>query len=253
MPDDAPVTSATGCASCHDAPLIRIMIVLYSDHQTMIVQLREDRSRRVERIAWRGTARSTSRRPGSGSSKRPGRRFKRDGIDGSGIADADGRRRADQRRLLRALRRPRRTSSPPSVADQLRDPARQLRAQRRRPRGARAVRPRLPLARAPRPPRRRLSLGGPARRDRPLRRTPRGRRSPTGRSPSSTTSRRDLAPAEPAVGARARRSSIFALMVGTLQLARALADRQLADEILEQGVRGVLKLCGRRGLPSAQR
>jgi TetR/AcrR family transcriptional regulator, transcriptional repressor for nem operon len=29
-------------------------------------------------------------------------------------------------------------------------------------------------------------------------------------------------------------------MVGTLQFARALADRQLSDEILEQGIRNAL-------------
>jgi hypothetical protein len=32
------------------------------------------------------------------------------------------------------------------------------------------------------------------------------------------------------------------MMVGTMQLARALADRQLADAVLEQGVRNVLAL-----------
>ena len=34
--------------------------------------------------------------------------------------------------------------------------------------------------------------------------------------------------------------SVYALMVGTLQLSRALADRRLADDILEQGVRNAL-------------
>ena len=51
-----------------------------------------------------------------------GRRFKRDGIDGSGDRHADGRRGADQRRLLRPLRlqgRPRRhRRSPTSYAKQ---------------------------------------------------------------------------------------------------------------------------------------
>ena len=36
--------------------------------------------------------------------------------------------------------------------------------------------------------------------------------------------------------------SVFALMVGTLQLSRALADRQLADEVLEQGIQNALAL-----------
>jgi TetR/AcrR family transcriptional regulator, transcriptional repressor for nem operon len=34
------------------------------------------------------------------------------------------------------------------------------------------------------------------------------------------------------------------LMVGTLQLSRALADRQLADEVLEQGIENALALLG---------
>lgn len=44
--------------------------------------------------------------------------------------------------------------------------------------------------------------------------------------------------------ARAKVLSVFALMVGTLQLSRALADRQLADEVLEQGVQNALALLG---------
>ncbi|QIQ05873.1 TetR/AcrR family transcriptional regulator [Streptomyces liangshanensis] len=42
--------------------------------------------------------------------------------------------------------------------------------------------------------------------------------------------------------ARVRTLSVFALMVGTLQLSRALADPQLADAVLEQGIRNVLAL-----------
>jgi TetR/AcrR family transcriptional regulator, transcriptional repressor for nem operon len=38
--------------------------------------------------------------------------------------------------------------------------------------------------------------------------------------------------------------SIFAMMVGTLQLSRSLADRQLADAVLEQGLQNVLALLG---------
>jgi AcrR family transcriptional regulator len=44
--------------------------------------------------------------------------------------------------------------------------------------------------------------------------------------------------------ARARTLSVFATMVGTLQLSRALADRHLADAVLEQGLRNVLALSG---------
>jgi TetR/AcrR family transcriptional regulator, transcriptional repressor for nem operon len=43
---------------------------------------------------------------------------------------------------------------------------------------------------------------------------------------------------------RVKSLAVFAAMVGTLQLSRALADRQLADEVLEQGVRNVLALMG---------
>ena len=50
-----------------------------------------------------------------------------------------------------------------------------------------------------------------------------------------------LAPDNPP-SARARALSVFALMVGTLQLSRALADRQLADEVLEQGIQNALTL-----------
>ena len=36
--------------------------------------------------------------------------------------------------------------------------------------------------------------------------------------------------------------SVFALLVGTVQLSRALYDRQLADEVLEQGIENALAL-----------
>ncbi|WP_327097633.1 TetR/AcrR family transcriptional regulator [Nocardia vinacea] len=36
--------------------------------------------------------------------------------------------------------------------------------------------------------------------------------------------------------------SVFAMMAGTLQLSRALADRQLADDVLAEGIRNVLTL-----------
>ena len=37
---------------------------------------------------------------------------------------------------------------------------------------------------------------------------------------------------------------VFALMVGTLQVSRALADQRLADEVLEQGIQNALALLG---------
>jgi TetR/AcrR family transcriptional regulator, transcriptional repressor for nem operon len=52
-----------------------------------------------------------------------------------------------------------------------------------------------------------------------------------------------LAPHDPP-SARVKTLSVFALMAGTLQLSRALADRQLADEVLEQGIQNALALLG---------
>ncbi|MFQ6399093.1 TetR/AcrR family transcriptional regulator [Nocardia sp. KC 131] len=48
-----------------------------------------------------------------------------------------------------------------------------------------------------------------------------------------------LAPRDPR-SARVKVLSVYALMVGTLQLARTLADRRLADDVLEQGIRNAL-------------
>jgi TetR/AcrR family transcriptional repressor of nem operon len=50
-----------------------------------------------------------------------------------------------------------------------------------------------------------------------------------------------LAPHDPP-SARTKTLSVFALMVGTLQLSRALADRQLADQVLDQGIHNALAL-----------
>jgi TetR/AcrR family transcriptional regulator, transcriptional repressor for nem operon len=42
--------------------------------------------------------------------------------------------------------------------------------------------------------------------------------------------------------ARVQTLGVFALMVGTLQVARAIADQTLADEVLEQGIQNALAL-----------
>lgn len=42
--------------------------------------------------------------------------------------------------------------------------------------------------------------------------------------------------------ARVQALGVFALMVGTLQVSRALADQRLADELLEQGMQNALAL-----------
>ena len=44
--------------------------------------------------------------------------------------------------------------------------------------------------------------------------------------------------------ARVKALSLLGLMAGTLQLARALTDRQLSDQLLEQGLRNALALIG---------
>ena len=50
-----------------------------------------------------------------------------------------------------------------------------------------------------------------------------------------------LAPGDPQA-ARVQTLSLFALLIGTLQLSRALDDQRLADEVLEQGLKNALAL-----------
>jgi AcrR family transcriptional regulator len=50
-----------------------------------------------------------------------------------------------------------------------------------------------------------------------------------------------LAPDDPQ-SARTTTLGLFALLIGTMQLSRALADRQLADEVLEQGIKNAIAL-----------
>lgn len=50
-----------------------------------------------------------------------------------------------------------------------------------------------------------------------------------------------LAPDDP-LSARVRTLNAFATLIGTLQLSRALADRQLSNAVLEQGIRNALAL-----------
>ena len=52
-----------------------------------------------------------------------------------------------------------------------------------------------------------------------------------------------LAPDDPQ-SARVLALGVFASMVGTLQVSRALADPRLADEVLEQGIKNALALLG---------
>jgi TetR/AcrR family transcriptional regulator, transcriptional repressor for nem operon len=50
-----------------------------------------------------------------------------------------------------------------------------------------------------------------------------------------------VAPEDPS-SVHAQVLSVFALMVGTIQLSRAVADKELADKILEQGIENALAL-----------
>jgi AcrR family transcriptional regulator len=50
-----------------------------------------------------------------------------------------------------------------------------------------------------------------------------------------------LAPDDPQ-SARGKTLGLFALLIGTMQLSRALADPRLADEVLEQGIKNALVL-----------
>ena len=50
-----------------------------------------------------------------------------------------------------------------------------------------------------------------------------------------------LKPDDP-VSARGKTLSLFAMLIGTLQLSRALANRRLANEILDQGIQSALAL-----------
>jgi len=52
-----------------------------------------------------------------------------------------------------------------------------------------------------------------------------------------------LAPDDP-LSVRTRTLSAYAMMAGTLQLSRALTDGQLADELLDQGIHNALALLG---------
>ncbi len=50
-----------------------------------------------------------------------------------------------------------------------------------------------------------------------------------------------LVPEDP-LSVRTTTLSVYAMMVGTMQLSRAVTDRQLADDLLEQGIRNALAI-----------
>ncbi|WP_026481998.1 TetR/AcrR family transcriptional regulator [Agromyces subbeticus] len=57
-----------------------------------------------------------------------------------------------------------------------------------------------------------------------------------------------MAPEDPP-SARVKALSLLGMMAGTLQLSRALTDRQLSDDLLEQGLRNALTLIGAEARP----
>jgi NAD(P)-dependent dehydrogenase (short-subunit alcohol dehydrogenase family) len=84
------------------------------------------------------------------------------------------------------------------------------------------------------------SICSAARRDRPLQRRHQARlhrRSPGTRRPDASI----LAPGDPR-SARGQTLSLFALLIGTLQLSRAIADRRLADEVPARGIENALAI-----------
>jgi AcrR family transcriptional regulator len=50
-----------------------------------------------------------------------------------------------------------------------------------------------------------------------------------------------LAPDDPR-SARGKTLGLFAMLIGTMQLSRALSDQQLADEVLQEGIKNALAL-----------
>ena len=125
-----------------------------------------------------------------------------------------------------------------AVAEQLREQPRNLLAAawgRRRGAGAR-----VPLGPASRRPRARLPVRRPARRDRSLLASTKQAYTEGVVGIADEISAR-FAPDDPE-SARAATLSLFALLIGTLQLSRALADRQLADAVLERGIENALAL-----------
>ena len=169
-----------------------------------------------------------------------GRRFKQDGIDGAGVAAV-----MSDAGLTNGAFYAHFASKEDLVANVLAD---QLRAQRHsfdappsRSGRTRIDHPRLPLPRAPRPVRRRLPIRRAARRDRPPPRRHQTGSSPTNSSPSPMTSRSAWT-RQDADAARTDALTLFGMLIGTLQLARALTDRDLSDQLLARGVETALKL-----------
>ena len=58
-----------------------------------------------------------------------------------------------------------------------------------------------------------------------------------------------LAPEDPQ-SARGQAIGLYTMAVGTLQLSRALSDRKFSDEVLEQGIENALAFAQRRSVPA---
>ena len=175
--------------------------------------------------------------------KAAGRRFKQDAIDGAGVAGV-----MSDAGLTNGAFYAHFASKDELVANVLAD---QLRVQRQnfdspapRSGGTRSVHPVLLVPAAPRPVRRRLPVGRAARRDRPA-----PRRHQTGVHRRSAQHRDDVAARVDRTDAEAAREdalTILGFMIGARQLARALADRDLSDQILARSREAALKLLDER-------
>ena len=168
-----------------------------------------------------------------------GQRLKRDGIDGSGVsalmADAGLTNGAFYAHFVL-----KEELVATAVADQLRQQLERYRGQGLRPRRSRAVGARIPVDRAPRRPRARLPFPWLCSTRSGAVAMPPSTPTPTGSWDWSTRSPPCLAPSDPQ-SARRQTFSLFALLIGTVQLSRFLY-RRIADEVLERGIENAVAL-----------
>ena len=179
-----------------------------------------------------------------------GRRFKQDGIDAAGVAavmsDAGLTNGGSHARPLQVQGGSRSPTSQRAATSSTRElPRRALRSRR-----ARIADPRLPLPRAPRRERRAATPSAALLDETSARPPAPSTSSPTNSSPPPTRSRPAWSRRNPDA-ARTHALTLFGLMVGTLQLSRALTDRDLSDQLLAQGAETALQLLDDRACTRA--
>ena len=198
-----------------------------------------ERAVRRERFRYADTARTKSRRPGSASSTRPGGASSRDGIDGAGVAAV-----MSDAGLTNGAFYGHFTSKEDLVANVL---AAQLRAQRQSLDSQPSDRAGLEaFIRAYLSPEHRdqCADGCPsaALLDEITRRPAATRQVFTDELLGEIDDIAAHLDSTDIETARTDALTVFGLMVGTLQLARALTDRDLSDQLLARGVQTALKL-----------